>query len=112
MPLYEWQCECGHLESVWASVADRDGFRPEHHCGQQMHRLMGGRGLLYFEEGRARVRDSLSDKPITSAAQHERLMRQRGVVEAGDYVPRKIQDNPQSEGMKRHLAADKKGRWL
>lgn|SRR3990167_4300464 len=112
MPLYEWGCDCGHRESVWASIVDRDGFRPEHDCGGTQRRLPGGTGLLYFEEGRARLHSDLSDKPITSLSQHKRLMRQRGVVEMGDYVPKAVRDNPQSLGMKRRLEKDSKGRWI
>jgi hypothetical protein len=112
MPLYEWQCDCGHLESVWASIVDRDGFRPEHECGGVQHRLVGGRGLLYFEEGRGRVHIGLSDKPITSHSAHERLKRINGVVEAGDNVPKQIRDNPQTVAMKRRLEKDSKGRWV
>ena len=113
MPLYEWKCDaCGHQESVWASIADRDALRPEHNCVVPMRRLMGGHGLLYFEEGRSRLVTSLSEKPITSLAQHKRLMRQRGVVEMGDYVPKAVRDNPQALGMKRRLERDPKGRWV
>jgi len=112
MPLYEWGCDCGHRESVWASIADRDGFRPEHDCGRKQRRLIGGHGLLYFEEGRARFRIGLSDKPISSLAQHKRLMRQAGVVEAGDNVPKAIRDNPQTVAMKRKLEKDSSGRWV
>ena len=112
MPLYAWKCDCGYEESVWASIADRNAFKPEHDCGGSMRRLMGGTGLLYFEEGRARLVDSLSQKPITSLAQHKRLMRQRGVTEMGDYVPKAIRDNPQALGMKRRLEKDSKGRWV
>ena len=112
MPLYEWLCECGHRENVWASIADRDGFRPEHTCGMSMHRLVGGRGMLYFEEGRGRSIGNLSNRPVTSLAEHKRLMRQRGVVEAGDNVPKAIRDNPQTEGMKRQLEKDSRGRWI
>ena len=112
MPLYEWGCDCGYEESVWASIADRDSFKPEHDCGGAMRRLMGGTGLLYFEEGRARVHASLSEIPITSLAQHKRLMRQRGVVEMGDCVPRTVRDNPKSLGMQRRLEKDSKGRWI
>ena len=112
MPLYEWGCTCGHRESVWASIADRDAFTPDHDCGGKQRRLMGGRGLLYFEEGRARLVDSLGKKPITSLAQHKQLMAQRGVVESGAYLPKQIRDNPHSDAMKRHLSKDKRGRWL
>ena len=111
MPLYEWKCECGFRGDVWASVADRDGFRPEHDCGKRMRRQVGGRGLLYFEEGRARVSGSLRKKPITSLAEHKRLMKQRGVDEAGDNVPAAIRANPKTMAMQRYLAGDPKGRW-
>ena len=111
MPLYEWQCECGHVESVFASVADRDGFRPEHNCGQRMHRNVGGRGMLYFEEGRARPSESLGGQPITSLAQHRRILRQRGLAEAGD-VPASVRANPKTVAMQRYLEKDRKGRWF
>ena len=97
---------------MWASVADRDGFKPEHDCGGKQRRLMGGTGLLYFEEGRARLHANLSDKPITSLAEHKRLMRQRGVVEAGDTVSAAIRANPKTMAMQRYLAKDAKGRWI
>ena len=112
MPLYEWSCECGHLESVFAPVADRDGFRPEHHCGQRMHRLIGGRGLLYFEEGRARVDQGLGGLPITSKREHERRMKAANVTESGDYLSKSVRDNPKSLAMQRYVEKDSKRRWI
>ena len=112
MPLYSWKCDCGHEESVWASIADRDAFKPEHDCGGALRRLMGGRGLLYFEEGRARLDLGLGGKPITSLAEHKRRQRAAGVAESGNYVPKAIRDNPKSLGMKRRLEKDSKGRWI
>ena len=112
MPLYEWGCDCGHRESVWASMADRDAFRPEHACGGTIRRLPGGRGLLYFGEGRQRTHLGLSKRPIASLAEQKRLMKAAGVTEAGDNLPQKIRNNPQSVAMKRYVEKDKKGRWL
>ena len=112
MPMYEWLCECGHRETVWASVADRDGFKPEHRCGQQQHRLPGGRGALFFEEGNPRNIGSLTDKPITSLKQHKKLMKDLGVSDSGEYLPKQVCDNPKSIGMQRYLEKDKKGRWV
>jgi hypothetical protein len=77
-----------------------------------MHRLVGGRGLLYFEEGRGRVMDALGDQPITSLSQHKRLMKQRGVEDSGDYLPKAVRDNPQTVAMKRRVGGDSKGRWI
>lgn len=110
--LYDWQCECGYRESTWASIANRDAIRPVHVCGMSMHRLPGGRGMLYFEEGRARSIESLTDKPITSLKQHKKLMRDLGVSDSGEYLPKQVRDNPKSMGMQRYLEKDKKGRWI
>lgn len=112
MPLYEWECDCGYKESVWARIADRDAFKPEHNCDGQLKRLPGGRGMLYFEESRPRTHIGLSDKPITSKRQHERMMKAAGVVEAGNNVPKKIRDNPQNPKMKEIVAGTQKGRWI
>jgi hypothetical protein len=77
-----------------------------------MQRLPGGTGLLYFEEGRGRLRSALSDKPITSHAEHERLKRSHGVSEAGNHVPANIRRNPRTKAMHDYLAKDQKGRWI
>src|SRR5688572_9879710 len=111
MPLYEYECQEGHREEHWFKVSERDKFGL--YCAQcndftaVLKRLPGGHGMLYFEEGRGRIHSGLSDKPITSPAQHARLMRQYGVVEAGNELPPGIKrKGPKSEAMKRHL--DKK----
>ena len=112
MPLYEWACdECGHRETVICSVADRDGFSPEHK--HPMHREIGGTGrMLYFEEGRPRVIQALGDKPITSEAERARLARINGVVECGNTVPESVRRDPKSIAMKRFVESDKSGRWI
>ena len=112
MPLYEWACECGFHDTVVASVADRDGFRPEHDCGRKMERLIGGRGLLYYEEGRPRSPGGMGGKPITSHGERQRRMKAAGVSECGDYVPPAIRANPKSLGMQRYLEKDSKRRWI
>lgn len=112
MPLYEWECECGHRESVHCSIADRDAFRPEHNCGKFQRRLPGGHGMLYFEEGRARTHIGLSDKPITSLAQRRKLMKAAGVDEMGNNIPKEIRANPKNPKMKELVAGTQKGRWI
>ncbi len=110
--IYAWECDCGFKADVWADMDMRDVVRPKHRCNRNMHRLPGGIGLLYFEEGRARTHIALSDRPITSKKQHERLMRAAGVVEVGNNIPKRIRDNPQHPKMKELVAGTPKGRWI
>jgi hypothetical protein len=115
MPLYEFRCaNTAHpSQEHFLSIDARDQLRPPcTHCGEPMKRVPGGHGMLYFEEGRARLHRALSDKPISSYAEHKRLMRQHGVVECGNTVPKSVAKNPRSEGLKRFLGSDKGGRWL
>lgn len=112
MPLYEWECGCGERETVFAAIADRDAIRPQHDCGKQLKRLVGGNVMLYFEESRGRIQIGLSDKPITSKKQHERMMKAAQVTDCGDYIPKAIRDNPKTLGMKRILEKDSKRRWV
>lgn len=110
--LYEFECrDCGARKEHWLSVEERDS-RFLCDCGKKMFRLPGGHGLLYFEEGRARHRD-WADKPITSHAQHERLMKLNGLVETGDIVPPSIaKAGPKHPLMIEKAAGTQKGRWL
>lgn len=111
MPLYEFECLDGHRQEHFLSMEERNS-RFLCSCGKKMRRLPGGHGLLYFEESRARTHIGLSDRPIASWRQHQRSMKAAGVDEMGDNIPKAIRDNPQSEGMKRHLEKDSKGRWI
>jgi hypothetical protein len=47
--------------------------------------LSVGRGLTWFEEGRARVIQNLGGVAITSHEQHKRIMRERNVEMATDW---------------------------
>ena len=110
MPLYEFECSDGHKRDHWLSVEERNS-RFLCDCGKKMFRLPGGHGLLYFEEGRARHRD-WADKPITSHAEHKKLMRLNGLVETGDIVPPSIaKAGPKHPLMKEKAAGTQKGRW-
>ncbi len=120
MPLYEFKCpSCQRCEEHFFSIDKRNTpvlchneapFHPH-----VMRRLMGGHGMLYFEEGRARTQLSLSDKPITSYAQHRKYMKASGLVEAGDTVipPRmKAKNGPKRKDFE-ELSSKKAGqRWL
>lgn len=112
MPLYEYICEsCGRKKEHFLSIAERN-TRFLCDCGKKLQRLPGGHGLLYFEEGRARLRD-WADKPITSHAEHERLKRVNGLVETGDIVPPSIKKaGPKHPLMIEKAAGTQKGRWL
>jgi hypothetical protein len=73
---------------------------------------MGGHGMLFFEEGRGRDHQALSDRPITSYAQQKKYMKLNGLVEY-DGVPPSVAKNPKSIGLQRHMESDKKRtRWL
>lgn len=96
MPLYDYRCDDGHCDERYFAAASQAGDHlPCRLCGQPAHKQFSvGRGLCYFEEGRARriwnlersdERDKdgnlIPSKPVyvRSAEEHKRLMRQRGV---------------------------------
>lgn len=116
MPLYEFECkkDASHpRQEHWLTITGRNSLSLKCPCGGELVRVPGGYGLLYFEEGRGRIRTALSDKPITSKAQHDRLMRQAGVSEAGSSVPNGIaRRGPKTEAMKRHMSKDHRGKWI
>ena len=116
MPLYEFECkdDASHpRQEHWLTITGRNSLTVKCACGAGLQRVPGGHGLLYFEEGRGRIRTALSDKPITSKAQHERLMRQNGVVEAGNNLPPGIaKREPKTEAMRRFRSKDQGGKWL
>lgn len=114
MPIYEYLCEkCEKRQEHFLAVAERDQIT-RCGCGGKLFRLPGGRGLLYFEEGRPRKRD-WADKPITSHAEHQRLMKLNGLVEVGDIVPPSIvksKNGPQHPLMQEKAAGTQRGRWI
>lgn len=113
MPLYEYECKRGHKTELIAPMELRDAVTPKcDHCKCKTKRLPGGHGLLYFEEGRARVDQALGGPPITSDAERNRRMRRHGVSEGNGQPPKKIRDNPKSEAMKRFLDKGHKGGWV
>lgn len=83
MPLYDFACEKGHTREMFfhlASQATEHAFACT--CGAPMTKSFSmGRGLTYFEEGRARVIDNLGHEPVTvrSHEEHKRLMRENNV---------------------------------
>lgn len=98
MPMYLFRCEDGHEKEQFCQHADDKGCLTHicRTCGRSMAPVMAyGQGLCYFEEGRARriwnlersdEKDAkgnpLPSQPVyvKSAAEHQRLMRQRGVT--------------------------------
>lgn len=84
MPLYRFVCpEDGTEREAFVHVADDLGAAtmlcP---CGSTMsYALSVGRGLTWFEEGRARVLHNLGHEPVTvtSHEQHKALLRARGL---------------------------------
>ena len=83
MPLYALQCEAGHGGEAFEHHADDLGSRTAIcSCGGSMAVVLSvGRGLTYFEEGRARVIHNLGHEPVVvrSHEEHKRRMREAGV---------------------------------
>jgi len=114
MPLYSFWCEQNHETEMFVDMAYRDSVSPLCDiCQEPTKRGPGGHGLLWFEEGRGRVHSAFGDKPITSHAEHERLKRQHGLVDAGNNLPTNIgKREPKSEAMRRFRDKGQKGKWV
>jgi len=113
MPLYEFLClDCGEKQEHMLAVDKRDQTICCDACQSVMKRLPGGHKMLHFEEGRGRIHIGLGDKPITSYAQRDKIMRDHGLVESGNTIPPSIlKKGPASEGMKRFMEKGQKGKW-
>ena len=84
MPLYAFRCsECGCEADRYVHVpADLGTETRLCECLSTMAPIMSmGRGLTYFEEGRARVLHNLGPEPVTvrSHEEHKKLMKERGL---------------------------------
>ena len=114
MPLYTFKCFKNHETDMIVDMKYRDSISPLCSvCERPTSRLhCQGKGLLYFEEGRARFDQGLGGAPITSPADRARRMRQQGVSEGNGVVPEAIRRNPKSAGMKRYLGNDKGNSWV
>ena len=84
MPVLNIACINGHSSEVflhhWCDKGCRTQICP---CGETLSPALSvGRGLTYFEEGRARYIENLGGVWVTSHEQHKRLMKERGVEPA------------------------------
>ena len=84
MPLYAFACEQGHTQDIFCHTREDFGCRTVlcERCHSSMAPVLSmGRGLTWFEEGRARVIHNLGHEPvtITSHEQHKRIMKERGL---------------------------------
>jgi hypothetical protein len=83
MPLYEYVCLEDHRRDVFLHAArDLGAQTVVCDCGHTMGLSLSlGRGLTYFEEGRARTIYNLGHEPVvvTSHEQHKAAMRRAGV---------------------------------
>ena len=88
MPIQVFECLSGHTTDKWLPAWAELGVRTMlcEECGHTMGPALSvGRGLTYFEEGRARTIWNLGPHPVTvrSHGEHRRLMREAGVEHAG-----------------------------
>jgi len=87
MPIYAYQCRsCQHEEEHFLHSFEK-AQQTFYHClcGTVMKRIIGQSApALWFEEGRGRWIQNLSDKPeyVTSKAQLRQLEKKHGVVNA------------------------------
>jgi hypothetical protein len=82
MPLQTYSCLNGHTTEKYLAVWQERGVRAVicAECHSDMSPIISlGRGLTYFEEGRARVIHNLGPEPvtITSHEQHKRILKER-----------------------------------
>lgn len=87
MPCYTLQCLNGHEEDIYLPTWKERGVQTYicPLCRHSMGRTLSmGAGLLFFEEGRGRWIRNLGHEPVyvTTYAQHERLMKERGLAHA------------------------------
>lgn len=109
--LWDYVCDKNHVEEHWTT--DRNWQPLCKECSGIMYRQLGGRGMLWFEEGRGREMLSLGERPFTSYKQVEKAARAIGATHSGDTVPPSVAKNPKSIGMQRYLNSGKqKGRWV
>ena len=92
MPMLNLECLEGHTDEEFIHTwADKGCTTRICLCGNTLvSTLSVGRGLTYFEEGRARFIENLGGVWITSHEQHKRVMKERGVEPAiGEWVSTK-----------------------
>jgi hypothetical protein len=87
MPLIALACQCGGIDEQYVKCWQDYGVSTRLcACGHTMGPALSvGRGLTYFEEGRARTIANLGGATITSHRQHDRVMRERGVEMATEW---------------------------
>lgn len=88
MPMFEFRCLNGHSRDAYAhNVLERACHAVIcEQCRNDMAPVLSlGRGLTWFEEGRARVITNMGHEPvtITSHEQHKKEMKRRGL----DWAP-------------------------
>lgn len=112
--LWDFVCKREHIHEHWVPNSMRNATIPCPQCGQDSTRCPGGKGMLYFEEGRQRTHWSMSNKPISSYKQQRQMMKEHGLVEAGASGPERLKHSkrgPIKPEMKEYMAAQK-GRWI
>ena len=87
MPMYEYLCLSDHHDTRYFPRTDLAlDVLPCRTCGSQASKQLSmGQGLLFFEEGRARLIENITHEPqlVRSAEEHKRLCKKHGVLPAG-----------------------------
>jgi hypothetical protein len=81
MPTYEYQCACGHRQSLVVKVDDRDRLAPSH-CGKVMPRRLAAPMIRpVFTPYRAVAGDR---RYIKSESAHRDFLKEFGLIEIGN----------------------------
>lgn len=86
MPIYDYECHCGHRQEVLTQKVDPDGARPEH-CGKKMEQtLAGGRQSMQNFESYTTTHIHPDGKPlkVRNSGDLKRYQREFGVYRVDD----------------------------
>ena len=85
MPLYDYKCPCGHIETMNNSIDNRRTHAPIH-CDEQMSIMISGShhiAPVLGGGGFQGYKCPITDKFITSRRERRNIMAEHGVVETG-----------------------------
>jgi len=84
MPLYDYKCVCGHIETMANSVDNRKSHAPIH-CDEQMSIFITGAYIAPVLGGGAMpgYQCPITDKFVTSRRERRNIMAEHNVDEAG-----------------------------
>ncbi|WP_250518604.1 FmdB family zinc ribbon protein [Caballeronia sp. ATUFL_M1_KS5A] len=84
MPIYATQCrECGHEDTIYRAVAERDRDIPTCDCGGRMERIVTA---PYVAADMQPYQSMIDGSWITSRSRHNAHLKAHGCIEVGNEV--------------------------